>query len=209
MMLFMVFSLAIILTQASDIFVFKFKLLNLLLTNSLNHFKLGKIFMKYCLSLFIIIYFHTSLGLDINLPFSSAQFAQYKQAGRQLVVAGIIKKDGKILLAQRNLKTTFPGKWSFIGGKVEIGESLHAALRREILEEVELDAQIGEQVDIVSYDYKGLKLEIYFFYVHDFTGEIRLNSEHINYAWVYPNEIDKYDLIPANFSIIKKLQDQL
>jgi hypothetical protein len=56
------------------------------------------------------------------------------------VVAAIIEKDGKILLAQRPAHADQPGMWEFAGGKVEAGETQPEALIRELREELGIDA---------------------------------------------------------------------
>ena len=54
------------------------------------------------------------------------------------VVAGIIYKDDKFLIAQRNLKKAQGGLWEFPGGKIEPGEKNEDALKREIREEFKI-----------------------------------------------------------------------
>ena len=58
------------------------------------------------------------------------------------VVAGVIYKDNKFLIAQRNLKKSQGGLWEFPGGKLESGESCEAALKREIFEEFEVEIEV-------------------------------------------------------------------
>jgi len=55
------------------------------------------------------------------------------------VVAGVIYKNNKFLIAQRNLKKAQGGLWEFPGGKVEKNESYESALIREIKEEIGID----------------------------------------------------------------------
>ena len=62
------------------------------------------------------------------------------------VVAAIIEKDNKILLAQRPAHADQPGMWEFAGGKVEAGETQPEALVREPQEELAIHAQPGEYV---------------------------------------------------------------
>ena len=59
------------------------------------------------------------------------------------VVAAIIERDGKILLAQRPLHADQSGMWEFAGGKVESGESQPEALFRELREELGIEAVVG------------------------------------------------------------------
>ena len=64
------------------------------------------------------------------------------------VVAGIIYKDDKFLIAQRNLKKAQGGLWEFPGGKREPGESFEDALKREIKEEFDADIEVKEYLPI-------------------------------------------------------------
>ncbi|EEX0647584.1 CTP pyrophosphohydrolase, partial [Escherichia coli] len=62
------------------------------------------------------------------------------------VVAAIIERDGKILLAQRPAQSDQAGLWEFAGGKVEPDESQQQALVRELNEELGIEATVGEYV---------------------------------------------------------------
>ncbi|HCR8675835.1 TPA: NUDIX domain-containing protein, partial [Shigella flexneri] len=62
------------------------------------------------------------------------------------VVAAIIERDGKILLAQRPAQSDQAGLWEFAGGKVELDESQQQALVRELNEELDIEATVGEYV---------------------------------------------------------------
>ncbi|MGR2752826.1 (deoxy)nucleoside triphosphate pyrophosphohydrolase [Agromyces arachidis] len=63
------------------------------------------------------------------------------------VVAAAIFDDGTVLACRRAEGKAAAGKWEFPGGKVEGGEDPRAALRRELLEELGVDIQVGELVD--------------------------------------------------------------
>src|ERR1700733_927209 len=61
-----------------------------------------------------------------------------------LVAAAVLIEDGRVLLTQRKPGTHLAGAWEFPGGKVEAGEDPREALRRELREEVGIEAQVGE-----------------------------------------------------------------
>src|SRR5262245_14335788 len=62
------------------------------------------------------------------------------------VTAGILTRDGKILACQRRADQSHGSKWEFPGGKCEAGESLEECLRRELREELGIEAEIGAEV---------------------------------------------------------------
>jgi 8-oxo-dGTP diphosphatase len=59
------------------------------------------------------------------------------------VTAGVIARAGRVLVCRRVLAGHHPGKWEFPGGKVEPGEDLATCLRRELEEELGIDAVVG------------------------------------------------------------------
>src|SRR5438477_1300004 len=89
------------------------------------------------------------------------------------VVAALIWKDKRILICQRTRHQPMPLKWEFPGGKIEEGEQPRDAMRRELDEELGIDAKVGEEVARIRHSYKGGgQVELRFFVVHNFAGEI-------------------------------------
>src|SRR5580693_966156 len=70
-----------------------------------------------------------------------------------LVAAGIVVEGGRVLLSQRKAGTHLAGAWEFPGGKVEPGEDPRAALRRELREELGIEAVVGEIVEVTFHRY--------------------------------------------------------
>src|SRR5215471_18991627 len=70
------------------------------------------------------------------------------------VVAALILRDGKILVCQRTKHQVMPLKWEFPGGKIEEGEQPREALRRELEEELGIDATIGDEVVRIKHEYR-------------------------------------------------------
>ena len=75
------------------------------------------------------------------------------------VVAAILKKDNCIMIAQR-IKGDFAGQWEFPGGKIEPNETPEEALKREMMEEMELEIQINEFLMTAKYDYPNFHLSM-------------------------------------------------
>src|SRR4249920_342439 len=89
------------------------------------------------------------------------------------VVAALILKDDHILACQRTRHQVMPLKWEFPGGKIEEGEQPRDALRRELEEELGIDATIGDEVARIRHEYKsGSSVELRFFVVREYHGEI-------------------------------------
>ena len=59
------------------------------------------------------------------------------------VAGALLKRKDKYLICRRNLKGSMPGLWEFPGGKVEVGESPKECIKRELKEELGIDAKIG------------------------------------------------------------------
>ncbi len=103
--------------------------------------------------------------------------------------AGILYTDGKkILLLKRSDEVNSPGKWAFVGGKVEDGEDWLTAAKRESEEEIGTcqGAKIAEfQVDN---DFKTFIFKV------DKPFKCKLNKEHDKYEWVPLDEVTEYKL---------------
>ncbi|HKU21602.1 MAG TPA: (deoxy)nucleoside triphosphate pyrophosphohydrolase, partial [Terriglobales bacterium] len=102
----------------------------------------------------------------------------------KLVAAALILQDGKLLICQRTRHQPMPLKWEFPGGKIEEGEQPRDAMRRELDEELGIDAKVGEEVARIRHSYKGGgQVELRFFVVHQFAGEIE-NRIFRDVRWV-------------------------
>lgn len=117
------------------------------------------------------------------------------------VVAALIEKDNKVLLAKRS--TGDPnvfGKWEFPGGKVENNEDELYAIEREINEEFELVIKAKEFIinNICEYPNKIVDLRLYS--CDYISGEFNLH-DHSEYMWVERTKIMEYDLALADIPL--------
>ncbi len=121
------------------------------------------------------------------------------------VVAALIVKDGKILVCQRTKHQTMPLKWEFPGGKIEDGEQPREALRRELEEELGIDATIGDEVSRIRHEYKsGNSVELRFFAVHDFRGELQ-NRIFRDMQWAERKDLPSFDFLEADLTLVSDL----
>lgn len=113
------------------------------------------------------------------------------------VVAGIIYKNNKFLIAQRNLKKDQGGLWEFPGGKVEKNESYENALIREIKEELNADIEVDEYVGENVHHYPEKDIKLIFYKAKLLSEKIEL-LEHESYEWITKEEKDKFEFAGAD-----------
>lgn len=89
------------------------------------------------------------------------------------VVAGVLERDGEILICQRRPDQAHALKWEFPGGKVEAGETPEQALVRELQEELGIEAEAGPEIERYEFSYPGKNpILLIFFAVTKWTGEV-------------------------------------
>jgi 8-oxo-dGTP diphosphatase len=124
------------------------------------------------------------------------------------VVAAVIERDGRVLICQRNRGSRHALKWEFPGGKVEEGESPPDALQRELKEELEIDARIGDEIHRQSVRYgNGPAIRLLFYRVTEFSGE-PVNTEFEQIVWARRDELRDYDFLEGDLEFIRLLAAQ-
>lgn len=121
------------------------------------------------------------------------------------VVAALIVKDGKLLVCQRTRHQTMPLKWEFPGGKIEEGEQPRDALRRELEEELGINATIGDEVARIQHEYpNGGIVEIRFYEVRQYSPEFE-NRIFKDVRWSAPKDLPAFDFLEADLTLVKDL----
>jgi 8-oxo-dGTP diphosphatase len=121
------------------------------------------------------------------------------------VVAAVMMRDGKVLIGQRKGGGRHPLKWEFPGGKVEPGEDPRAALARELREELNVEAVIGEEMDSYEVRYgDGFGALLHFYRVTQFQGEPR-NLDFEQIVWERPERLPDYDFLEGDVSFVSKV----
>jgi 8-oxo-dGTP diphosphatase len=124
------------------------------------------------------------------------------------VVAAVITQDQEILVCQRKAQGPHALKWEFPGGKVEPDESLEAALRRELKEELGITAQDAQEIARYEYSYPGkAPIQLVFFSVHDFTGDLQ-NYVFEQIEWSRREELLRYDFLEGDTDFVRALISQ-
>ncbi|MFO0792771.1 MAG: (deoxy)nucleoside triphosphate pyrophosphohydrolase [Candidatus Brocadiaceae bacterium] len=124
------------------------------------------------------------------------------------VACAIIEKEGKVLSAQRSKSMSLPLKWEFPGGKINNGESLIECLKRELQEELGIEAAIGHLLPPVTHRYQTFLVTLHPFICKIIAGEITLH-EHIALAWLTPQELHTLDWAEADVPVIQLYREFL
>jgi 8-oxo-dGTP diphosphatase len=123
------------------------------------------------------------------------------------VVAGLILREGKLLICQRTRHQALPLKWEFPGGKIEEGEQARAALRRELEEELGIDATVGNEVARRVHEYRsGGTVELRFFLIPEYRGEAE-NLIFEDMQWVEPSRLPEFDFLDADLPLVRDLAE--
>jgi 8-oxo-dGTP diphosphatase len=121
------------------------------------------------------------------------------------VAAGILKQDGRILICQRKRTGAFPLQWEFPGGKVEAGEDAQTCLKRELREELGIEADVGPEVSAFQYTYpNGFQVNLVFFRVSGYAGAMA-NQAFEQILWVAPHELLSYDFLEADRALVARI----
>jgi len=121
------------------------------------------------------------------------------------VVAALIFRDEKILVCQRTRHQSMPLKWEFPGGKIERGEQPRDALRRELEEELGIDATIGDEVARIRHEYRsGAAVELRFYTVREYKGEME-NKIFKDMRWATRSELPSFDFLEADLGLVRNL----
>lgn len=115
--------------------------------------------------------------------------------------------EGRCLLLKRSMASKGnPGKWDFPGGKVDRGEALEDAAKREVLEETGLDIEIGCVLGNAESESPTNRIAYQILEAHSASCEVRLSDEHEEYTWVQPQELSQIDLVEQFRSFVLSLQ---
>ena len=142
-----------------------------------------------------------------------------KSAGRdsrwypQLPMVGVhalVFKEGKMLLAKR-AKEPSKGKWSLPGGRIELGETVYEAAKREILEECSIEIEIERFIDVADSIIRDEEDRVRYHFVLIYllarykAGEIKAQSDAEDVRWVKPDELAGLDIHPQLRAVLMRV----
>ncbi len=121
------------------------------------------------------------------------------------VVAALILRGNEVFICQRKAGTAMGLQWEFPGGKIEPGETPEEALRRELEEELGIQARIGPFIADVQHNYRnGSSIHLRFFAVHHFEGEFQ-NRVFEDMRWAELRDLPAYNFLAADRKFIRDL----
>ena len=124
------------------------------------------------------------------------------------VVAAVIKavNEGgeQIVFATQRGYGEFKGGWEFPSGKIETGETAQEALKREIMEELDTEIEVGKLIDTIEYDYPEFHLSMDCFWCEIIKGKLVL-KEHEAARWLTRNQLADVKWLPADVKLIEKI----
>ena len=121
------------------------------------------------------------------------------------VSAGLIFRDGKLLITQRPAAAHLGGLWEFPGGKREPGESFEQCLARELREELGVEVAVGELFESVTHAYPEKTVHLQFFLCRVLRGEPQAFGCPA-LRWVNPSELDDHAFPAADARLLGKLR---
>ena len=121
-----------------------------------------------------------------------------------LVTAGILVRGDRILICQRHRSDPYGLQWEFPGGKVHDGEELKDSLRRELAEELSIRPEIGEEVFRLRHRYPDRYVEVVFFSVPSYGGEVS-NRVFEAVEWAERRKLVEYDFLEADRELVERL----
>lgn len=126
------------------------------------------------------------------------------------VVAGVVINDSRVLCLQKGFTkydyTRY--KWEFPGGKIEEGETPPQALRRELIEELDLDVKVESHLITVMHEYKDFSITLRAYLCHADMIQVTL-TEHSAFKWASIDEIANIDWCEADVAIAKAVIREL
>ena len=123
------------------------------------------------------------------------------------VSAGLVFRNGLLLITQRRPEDHLGGLWEFPGGKRQEGESDEACLRRELIEELGIEVEVGELLETIEHRYPEKAVRLKFFRCRWLRNEPAAIGCHA-FTWVKPEQLSSYQFPAADAQLLQKLVNE-
>jgi len=144
-----------------------------------------------------------ALGVQAKRPVKKAKAS----IPHYTVTAAVIRRNGKVLIAQRAVDGLLGGMWEFPGGKRESSETLEFCLKREICEELSVKILVGESIGIYKHAFTHFRVTLHAFHCTLPQGTLR-RKVHNDLRWVMPAELNDYPMGKIDRMISQKLLEK-
>jgi mutator protein MutT len=121
------------------------------------------------------------------------------------VAAGLVFRDGRLLIAQRHAQDHLGGLWEFPGGKRRQGESFAECLIRELREELGIEIEVGDVVESLTHEYPERTVHLEFFHCRWLGNEPRA-LDCAAFKWVCVGELIQHTFPAADARLIERLR---
>ncbi len=120
------------------------------------------------------------------------------------VSAGIVERNGKILIAKRKKGKCLEPFWEFPGGKLEEGETIKECLKRELLEELNIKVKVKDFLCSTEFNCNEKNIKLMAYTADYIEGKIQLN-DHDDVKWVEKQDLNNFEFVKADKVIVEKL----
>src|SRR4051812_6196284 len=121
------------------------------------------------------------------------------------VAAGLVFRDGKLLITQRYPDAHLGGLWEFPGGKREPNETFAQCLVRELREELGIEVEVGERIEVITHEYPEKKVLLEFFRCRWLANEPQPLGCPA-FAWITRDELSRYEFPAADAQLLERLR---
>ncbi len=118
-----------------------------------------------------------------------------------IVTAAIIRKKGKVLITKRPPGSRDAGKWEFPGGKLEANEAPEECLRRELMEELNLQVSIDRIFHVLHHQYNWGAVLLLFYECTPLSEQIE-NIEVEEHKFIAPEDLVEFEILEADRPLI-------
>jgi len=144
-------------------------------------------------------------------PGAQSARADGKRRRRQRITevsAGLLFRDGKLLITQRRATDHLGGLWEFPGGKRRPGETPAACLKRELREELGIAVTVGKLLKRVTHAYPGRTVRLHFFRCRLEAGQQPRPLACAALRWVGPRDLTDHPFPAADADLLQLLLDR-